>query len=136
MYKQGEKLDLTGLVLTATLSDGNTVDVDASKVTASGYVATKVGKQTVTLTYGGKTTTIEVTVEERTDLQLGDANGDGSVDSMDALAVLQHEAGLQLLTGANLNAADVDGVTGVDSMDALAILQKEAGIIDHFVVEQ
>ena len=136
VYKQGEKLDLTGLVLTATLSDGNTVDVDASKVTASGYVATKVGKQTVTLTYGGKTTTIEVTVEERTDLQLGDANGDGSVDSMDALAVLQHEAGLQLLTGANLNAADVDGVTGVDSMDALAILQKEAGIIDHFVVEQ
>ena len=79
--------------------------------------------------------TAKVTVEKAASITWGDANGDGSVDSMDALAVLQHEAGLQLLEGDNLTAADVDGVTGVDSMDALAILQREAGIIDHFVVE-
>ena len=79
--------------------------------------------------------TAKVTVEKAASITWGDANGDGSVDSMDALAVLQHEAGLQLLEGDNLTAADVDGVTGVDSMDALAILQKEAGTNDHFVVE-
>lgn len=55
----------------------------------------------------------------------GDANGNGSVDINDALAILEYCAG----TGAAVNTltADVDGSGNVDLRDALLIFQREAG---------
>lgn len=69
-------------------------------------------------------------------LQPGDVDGNGQIDSMDALAVLQHEAQIKMLTEAYWQAADVDGNGQIDSMDALAILQKEAGILTAFPIEK
>lgn len=63
-YTQGDKLlDLSSLVVTAVYSDGSKETVPAGNYTASGYDLNKAGKQTVTITYGGKTASFEITVE-------------------------------------------------------------------------
>ena len=61
-----DNLDLTGGVITATYSDNTTKDITMtnSEVKVTGYDKTKVGKQTITVTYQGKTTTFEITVKE------------------------------------------------------------------------
>ena len=57
-YKVGETLDLTGLVLDATVG-GDHVDVtsDYTASPANGATLNSVGAQTITFTYGGQTTT-------------------------------------------------------------------------------
>ena len=64
-YTQGEKLDLSGLVVTAVYSDSSRVELQAGDYTVSGYDPDTAGKQTVTVTYGGKTAEFTVTVEEK-----------------------------------------------------------------------
>lgn len=56
---------------------------------------------------------------------LGDVNGDGAVDTMDAAAILRYSAGTSDLTDEQLAAADVNGDGLVDTMDAVAILKGE-----------
>ena len=64
VYTQGEKLDLSGLTVTAVYSDGSKVELKAGDYTVSGYDPNTVGEQNVTVTYGGKTAAFTVTVEE------------------------------------------------------------------------
>ena len=61
-----DNLDLTGGIITATYSDKTTKDISmtSTEVKVTGYDKTKVGKQTITVTYQGKTTTFEITVKE------------------------------------------------------------------------
>lgn len=66
----------------------------------------------------------------------GDADNNGKVDSIDALAVLTHSVGQTTLTGSNFIRADVNGDGAVDSLDALDILCFSVGLKDHFDVEQ
>lgn len=61
VYKQGEALDLSGLVISAQFDNG--VAQTVKDYTISGFDPVKVGKQTVTVSYGGKTVTFTVTVE-------------------------------------------------------------------------
>ena len=63
-YKVGEKLDLTGLVLDATVSDshvdvtsGYTAKIGETAVTSGTTTLNTVGAQTITFTYGGQTAT-------------------------------------------------------------------------------
>lgn len=61
-YKSGN-LDLSGLALTVTYSDGTTETVtDASKMKVTGFDNKTVGIQTVTVEYEGATTSFDVTV--------------------------------------------------------------------------
>lgn len=62
VYKLGEELDLTGLVVTATYTDGTTKIVEHSKLTVSGFDNETVGEQQITVTYEGKTATFVVNV--------------------------------------------------------------------------
>ncbi len=55
----------------------------------------------------------------------GDANGDGVVNIMDALLVLQYDAGWNV--SIDKTNADVDANSGVDFNDAILILQYGAG---------
>ena len=55
----------------------------------------------------------------------GDTSGDGVVDIMDALLILQYSVDRNVTL--NLESADVDGSDTVDIMDALLILQYDAG---------
>ena len=53
VYTQGEKLDLSGLTVTAVYSDESKVELKAGDYTVSGYDPNTVGEQNVTVTYGG-----------------------------------------------------------------------------------
>ncbi len=74
-------------------------------------------------------------IDNRTGL-LGDADGDGDVDSTDAMLVLQYDALLIDKDQLNLLVCDVDGDGDVDSTDAMLILQYDALLIEVFPVEE
>ena len=62
-YKYNEELDVTGGRIEITKGSGKTtIDLEASMV--SGYDKTKLGDQTLTITYGGQTTTYKVNVKD------------------------------------------------------------------------
>ncbi|MBQ4396722.1 MAG: bacterial Ig-like domain-containing protein [Clostridia bacterium] len=62
-YQTGETIDTTGLVLTATYNNGTTKEI-TEDFTCEPAVLEEEGTQTVTVTYRGKTTTFDVTVEK------------------------------------------------------------------------
>ena len=74
-------------------------------------------------------------IDNRTGL-LGDADGDGDVDSTDAMLVLQYDALLIDKDQLNLVVCDVDGDGDVDSTDAMYILQYDGLLIEVFPVEE
>ncbi len=59
---------------------------------------------------------------------LGDINGDGEANSLDAAQILKHDAGLAKLTEEQLAVADVNGDGAVNSLDAAQILKHDAGL--------
>lgn len=81
LFVLGEELDLSNGVLTVT-EDGQTqqMPLNAEGITISGYDKNKLGEQTITITYGGYSTQLTVTVVDRmqaveytTDYLVGDA---------------------------------------------------------------
>ena len=62
---------------------------------------------------------------------LGDVNDDGYINTRDALLILQHVAGVNKLTDAQMLPANTNGDTFVNTRDALLILQLVAGIISE-----
>ena len=62
-YKYQEPLDLTGGKITVSKGSG-TQDIEITEGMVSGYDKTTLGKQTLTITYGGQTVTYEVTVKD------------------------------------------------------------------------
>jgi hypothetical protein len=60
-YYTGEEIDLTGLAVQGTWSDGSTARLDITNSNLSGYDITRGEKQNVTVSYSGKTTTFPVT---------------------------------------------------------------------------
>ena len=64
-YIVGEDLDLSGLEIEATYSDGSTSYVDVSLDMVSGFDSSVVGTQTLTVTYRSYTDTFTVEVEKQ-----------------------------------------------------------------------
>lgn len=67
-----------------------------------------------------------------TDVIVGDADGNGIIDSADASLVLQYDAELIEAAEIDLKAADVNGDNKVNSIDALYMLQYDAEMISKF----
>ena len=63
-YKYGEALDITGGQISAIKSSGKEENIDITTSMVSGYNPNKLGKQTITITYKGKTTQYSVEVED------------------------------------------------------------------------
>lgn len=63
---------------------------------------------------------------------LGDANEDGSIDTVDAMQAVNHFVGNIELTGNRLLAADVNKDNTVDTVDAMRIVNLFVGNIDQF----
>ena len=70
--------------------------------------------------------------EAESDVTLGDVNGSGVIDAIDALLALQHSAELTTLEGNQFLAADVNKSGAIDAIDALMILQYAAELIESF----
>ena len=151
-YAAGETFDKTGMVVTATLSDGSTRDV-TDMVSASSEPL-KNGTTKISLEFGrdqimyrnspigsamiaGSTiaaiaTTVQIRVGEGT-VTWGDVNGDGKVNSTDAVLILRYAA--QLGVDIDTAAADVNGDGKINSTDAVLILRYAAQLITKFPVE-
>ncbi len=82
-YNQGEALDLTGGVITVLYNDGTTqnIPMTSSDVKVTGYNPNKLGTQTITVSYGGKSATYTVTVKELKFVVSFNSNGGSSVQS-------------------------------------------------------
>ena len=68
-------------------------------------------------------------------VQLGDANGDGFVNSIDAMLILKYSVGLPLSKPLDMDICDVTGEGLVNSIDAMLILRFAVGDITVFPVE-
>ncbi len=66
------------------------------------------------------------------DYTLGDINGDGFIDYLDAMTALRYDAELITLEDEQALAGDVNGDGAVDSLDAILILRYDAGLIENF----
>ncbi|MCL2797542.1 MAG: bacterial Ig-like domain-containing protein [Firmicutes bacterium] len=64
-YKIGEELDLAGLVVTATMSDGSSKVLTASDYQLSAFNSKSSGSKKITVTYADQTATFTVTVEKK-----------------------------------------------------------------------
>ncbi|MBQ7548423.1 MAG: hypothetical protein IJT03_01820 [Clostridia bacterium] len=82
---------------------------------------------TTTLTCSAFSGTASITVTVKSALA-GDVNGDGSVNSSDALMVLRHTVNLIQLEKSAMSVADLDGNGQINSADALRILQISVGL--------
>ena len=61
----------------------------------------------------------------------GDVNGDGAVDSADALLILRNSVDMEEFTDLQIFLGDVnEDNENIDSSDALAVLRYSVGIID------
>lgn len=106
-------------------------DPGVASVSRTGVVtALAVGTTTVTATTldGGHSASIEINVISEG--VKGDINGDGYVDSADAMMVLQYAVGKLELSETQQKAADVNGDGYIDAADAIRILRYNVGLID------
>lgn len=117
-YEISEELDLTGLEVTAHYEDGK--DTAVSDYQVSGFDSTAAGEKTVTVSYGGQSTTftvtvkapvtvdpIEVTAPSKTEYEIGEAL------DLTGLAVTAHYS-----DGSESDVTDDCEVTGFDSATA------------------
>lgn len=63
-YAIGQEIDCTGAEIKVTYADGYENTVPVSKSMVSGFDSSKAGKQTVTITYEGNTTDLDVFVDD------------------------------------------------------------------------
>ncbi|MBQ7047416.1 MAG: dockerin type I repeat-containing protein [Clostridia bacterium] len=63
---------------------------------------------------------------------IGDLNGDGFADSLDAAAILKYDAGISSFDEQQLVSGDVNFDGSVNSLDAAKVLKYDVGLIDSF----
>ena len=145
-YQDRGMLDMNGLVVKVTYSDGKTKDVAYKETKNSNDVVTqnilaspkggdyKVGENTIEIYFESSpsvytTYKINIVEGEQNTTVKGDVNSDEKVNSSDALLVLQHSVQLITLTAEQVKAADMNSDSNINSLDALMILQKSVGVI-------
>lgn len=106
-------------------------DPGIASVSRTGIVtALHVGTTTIRATSVDGNHSAEVTVTVTAAPQLGDVNGDGYIDSADAMLCLRSAVGLKKLTEAQEAVADVNGDGFIDAGDAIKILRYDAKLIN------
>lgn len=107
-------------------------DSGIASVSRTGIVtAVSVGTTKIHATSVDGNHSAEITVTVTAAPQLGDVNGDGYIDSADAMLCLRSAVGLgEKLTEAQEKAADVNKDGLIDAGDAIRILRYDAKLID------
>lgn len=85
--------------------------------------------------YATNYTTIDISVgKDSTNIELimGDLNFDGSIDNLDAVAVLRYDTGVIELDEEQKKTGDTNHDGTVDNLDAVLILKYDAGLINGF----
>lgn len=139
--KTEHKIPVRGTaVLTATVAPANATvktlvwtsdDSGIASVSRTGIVtAVSVGTTTIRATSVDGNHSAEITVTVTPSAELGDVNGDGYIDSADAMLCLRYSVGLEELSEEQEKAADVNKDGFVDAGDAIKILRYDAKLID------
>ena len=106
-------------------------DSGIASVSRTGIVtALHVGTTTIRATSVDGNHSAEITVTVTPSAELGDVNGDGYIDSADAMLCLRYSVGLEELSEEQEKAADVNHDRFVDAGDAIKILRYDAKLID------
>lgn len=108
-----------------TYSNGTVTEVPLTADMITMPDMTRTGMQTLTVTYQGFTTTLDIRV-----LGCGDVDGDGEISTADAVLVLQYAAKLIGPEAVDIRVADVDKSGAIDTADAVLVLQYAAKLID------
>lgn len=126
--------------LTATIAPADatvktliwTSDNDSiATVSRTGIVtALHIGTTTIRATSVDGNHSAEITVTVTPNAEHGDVNGDGYIDSADAMLCLRYSVGLEELSEEQKKAADVNHDSFVDAGDAIKILRYDAKLID------
>lgn len=137
-YSDRGMIDMTGLVVKVTYSDGTSENI-AYKETKSGISVSqnilaspkgdyKLGENIIEIYFKSNTKVYDsYKITLVTASTKGDVNDDGKINSYDALMVLQHVVGLKTLTSVQFNAGDMNSDGTLNSFDALLILRKSVG---------
>lgn len=126
--------------LTATVAPANATvktliwtsdDPGIASVSRTGIVtAVSVGTTKIHATSVDGNHSAEITVTVTPNAELGDVNGDGYIDSADAMLCLRYSVGLKELTEEQKRAANVNHDSFVDAGDAIKILRYDAKLIE------
>ena len=123
----------TSGVKLATISKGETLEVIAKDVAFDGVNMWYKVRYNGTVGYVSGlyiTDMVEINNDNgntSSTVKKGDVNGDGTINSADALVILKYSVGTANLTGTYLSAADVNKDGKVNSADALKILKYSVG---------
>lgn len=129
------KCDLTGIKLSVKYSDGSVKSVSypenqfISWSVGSDYAEINPGNATLYASFCGKLAPFNVTFANTNPFKLGDVTKDGSINSYDALVILQSATGSITLDSSKKNLADVNKDGNINSLDALLVLQYTVGKI-------
>lgn len=126
-YMMGELIDLRGISLKITYSDG-TSEIVTSNFSTAGFDSKSAGEKIITVFCGDLTASFAVTVE---DVMIGDISGDGTVNAVDSNLLKRIIAGtLEIENEEFVNkAADINGDGTVNAVDANLLKQVIVGII-------
>lgn len=126
--------------LTATVAPANATvktliwtsdDSGIASVSRTGIVtAVSVGTTKIHATSVDGNHSAEITVTVTPNAELGDVNGDGYIDSADAMLCLRYSVGLEELSEEQEKAADVNHDRFIDAGDAIKILRYDAKLIN------
>ena len=128
------ELDLSGLVIKVKYSNGTikNISYEDNKLIGwsvpKGMDSARPGYTTLYATFCGQRAPFTVNFLAKDAYLYGDVNGDYKINSIDALAVLQHSVGNITLKDKHLTQADVTKDGKINSLDALKILQFSVGI--------
>ena len=135
-YVAGEDFDAAGMVVTAYYADKTTKVLTSTEYEIEGGTELKAGTTEITVKYGEKTAVQKITVREKPAGVLGDVNGDGEVDIIDAMLVYAHVNAKKLLADDARRLADVNGDGEVDIIDAMLVYAYVNGKRTSFPAEQ
>lgn len=106
-------------------------DSGIASVSRTGIVtAVSVGTTKIHATSVDGNHSAEITVTVTPNAELGDVNGDGYIDSADAMLCLRYSVGLEELSEEQEKAADVNHDRFIDAGDAIKILRYDAKLIN------
>lgn len=142
-YQDRGMLDMNGLVVKITYTDGKTKNITYKETKNSNGVVTqniyyspvggefKVGENIIEVYLPedfNAYATYKINIVENSGQLKGDVDSNSKINSTDALLVLQHTVKLVTLTTAQQTIADMNDDKKINSMDALRILQISVGM--------
>lgn len=138
VYNQGDSFDISGAQVKVTYENGIAQNIAATMDMVEGYDSSKIGKQKVSLNYGGQTVTFDVEVKENPVQSVSISSDSNTVQKGSTLqlnaAVLPENASDKKLTwtveskGGVVTVSDTGLVTGIEPGECTVTAKSANGV--------